>query len=297
MSRFRGRVIVNAATAEADDPMTGYEKHWTLDDIAWGNFDRTRIDPEMLRIVKAAALVEFNGGIYADYLCSVFHDDPEFKAAARRWAGEEVQHGAALARWAKLADPAFDFDAAFEAFSAKITLPTQADTSVRGSRCGELVARCMVEVGTSSYYTALREATAEPVLQQICRNIAQDEIRHYKLFYTHMQRYVAIDRLGVLRRLWIGISRIGESEDDELAFAYYAANELGKRPYDRKACIRAYMNRAYGFYRPHHVERGIRLVFKAVGIERNGLLSRWVAVAFCRLMNFKANHRADAAFG
>lgn len=268
--------------------MTEHEKHWTLDDIDWDSFDASRVDPEMLRIVKAAAMVEFNGGSYADYLCSVFRDDPDFQSAARQWAAEEVQHGEALARWAQLADPDFDFDARFADFSRKIVLPTEADASVRGSRCGELVARCMVEVGTSSYYTALREATDEPVLAQICRRIAQDEIRHYKLFYKHMQRYVEIDRLGILRRLWIGICRIGESEDDELAYAYHAANHLGERPYDRKACVRAYMNRAYGFYRPHHVERGVRLVFKAVGIERNGWLSRWTAKAFCGVMNFRA---------
>lgn len=275
--------------------MTEHEKYWTLDDIEWDRFDPSKVDPEMLRIVKAAAMVEYNGGIYADYLCSVFHDDADFQIAARRWADEEVQHGAALARWAQLADPAFDFDGRFAAFAEKITLPTDADTSVRGSRCGELVARCMVEVGTSSYYTALREATQELVLAQICRNIAQDEIRHYKLFYTHMQRYVEIDRLGMLRRLWIGISRIGESEDDELAFAYHAANHLGKRPYDRKACVRAYMNRAYGFYRPHHVERGIRMVFKAIGIERNGWLSHWTAKAFCRVMNYRAQRDDNGA--
>ena len=37
-------------------------------------------------------------------------------------------------------------------------LPLDAASSVRGSRTGELIARCMVETGTSSYYTALGEA-------------------------------------------------------------------------------------------------------------------------------------------
>ena len=32
--------------------MTGYKKHWTLDDIPWDNFDPLKVDPEMLRIVK-----------------------------------------------------------------------------------------------------------------------------------------------------------------------------------------------------------------------------------------------------
>ena len=153
--------------------MTDYRKHWTLDDIPWDRFDPSKVDPEMLRVVKGAAMVEYNGGVYAEYLNSVFHDDMGIQQAAIRWGQEEVQHGEALARWAKLADPSFDFESRFADFSSKITLPTSADASVRGSRCGELVARCMVEVGTSSYYTALREATKEPVLREICRNIAR----------------------------------------------------------------------------------------------------------------------------
>lgn len=274
--------------------MTDYPKYWTLDDIPWHRFDPSKVDPDMLRIVKGAALVEHNGGIYADYLSSVFCDDSEFQKAARRWGSEEVQHGKALARWAKLADPDFDFEQRFADFSAKITLPVAADESVRGSRCGELVARCMVEVGTSSYYTALREATDEPVLREICRNIARDEIRHYKLFYTHMARYREIERLGVIRRILVGVSRISESEDDELAYAYYAANNNGE-PYDRKQCVRAYMSRAYGFYRPHHVERGITLVFKAVGIKAPARIAGWAAKLACRFLNFKTDQRISAA--
>src|SRR4051812_29373824 len=93
-------------------------EHWTLDDIPWDRFDRSKVDPELLRIVKAASLVEYDGEGYADYLCRVFHDDPDFQEVARRWGDEEVQHGTALARWAALADPSFDFSGAFARFKA-----------------------------------------------------------------------------------------------------------------------------------------------------------------------------------
>ena len=241
-------------------------KYWSLEDIPWDQFDPTKVDPDMLRIVKAAAMVEYNGGIYAEYLCSVFKDDPQFQDAARRWAFEEVQHGKALARWAKLADPDFDFDGRFAGFAEKIQLPVESDSSVRGTRCGELVARCMVEVGTSSYYSALREATKEPVLQRICEKIAQDEIRHYKLFYTHMERYRDIENLGRLKRLWVGLGRIGESEDDELAYAFYAANNRSE-PYDRERNTRAYMRCAYQYYRDPHIEKALAMIFKACGLK------------------------------
>ena len=31
--------------------------HWTLDQIPWDQFDPSKIDPELVKLVKAAALV------------------------------------------------------------------------------------------------------------------------------------------------------------------------------------------------------------------------------------------------
>src|ERR1700730_16667680 len=76
---------------------------WTLDDIPWDRFDRDLIDPELIGLVKAASLVEYNGAAYARHLCHIFDDDAEFQNAARHWGEEEIQHGLALARWAALA--------------------------------------------------------------------------------------------------------------------------------------------------------------------------------------------------
>lgn len=266
-------------------------KHWTLDDIPWERFDPSCVDPEIVKVVKAASMVEANGGDYAAYLCNVFRDDPSFQKAARAWAAEEVQHGAALARWAAMVDPAFDFDACFKRFTEGYKIAIQSERSVRGSRSGELVARCIVETGTSSYYTALMDATDEPVLKEICRNIAADELRHYKLFYSHLKRYLEIEKVGPTRRLLVALTRITETEDDELAYAYYATNEPDG-PYDRKRYSRAYARRAYGFYRPRHIQRGVAMALKAVGLKPhgrlNGLLTRWAY----RFMQFRSNRLA-----
>jgi len=251
--------------------MSGAMKRWTLDDIAWDRFDRHKVDPDLLRIVKAASLVEHNGGDYAIYLENVFHGDPEFQQAARDWAQEEVQHGQALQRWAELADPAWDFKGACRRFNDGFKLPLTATTSVRGTRTGELIARCIVETGTSSYYTALAEAAAEPVLKQICGKIAADELRHYKLFYAHMKRYQEMEQLGRWARVKTGLGRLLEADDDELACAYWAANQTSPY-YERKPNNRAYVRRAYAVYRPHHIERGISMAMKACGLSAQGRL-------------------------
>jgi hypothetical protein len=267
---------------------------WTLDDIPWDRFDRTRLDPDLVRIVKAASLVEFNGEAYAHHLCRIFADDPAFQETARRWGEEEIQHGKALARWAALADPSFDFDTAVSRFRAGYQVDFDAAQSRRGSRAGEMVARCIVEIGTSSYYTALREAAAEPVLQEICRRIAADELRHYRLFYKNLDRCLSREGLGWFGRLRVAVGRMAESEDDELAYAYYAANDA-EAIYDRRRYSRAYARRAYALYRPHHVERGIAMLLKAVGLTPSGRLARAVSRLAWLGMRYRAARLAKAA--
>lgn len=269
-------------------------KHWRVEQIAWDRFDPARVDPEIVPLVKAAAMVERNGSDYALYLNSVFHDDPDFQKAADNWALEEVQHGDALGQWASLADPGWDYAAAFERYRTGYKIRIDADASIRGSRTGELIARCMVETGTSSYYTALGEASQEPVLKQVCRLIAADEYRHFKLFYDHMKRYLAREDLSFLQRLRVAAGRIGETEDDELSYAFHCANEDPALGYDHDRCLAGYMGRAMGFYRYHHIERGMGMIFKAVGLEPRGRLSDLAARGAWRLMCWRRDRFRQA---
>ncbi len=271
-------------------------KHWTLDDIEWNAFDPAQVDPDIVLLVKAAAMVERNGTDYAVYLGRVFVDDPDFRMASDNWAVEEVQHGDALGRWAMLADPGWSFEQAFARYRAGYKLPLDADASVRGSRTGELIARCMVETGTSSYYTALAEATGEPVLQHVCRLIAADEYRHFKLFYDHMKRYLAREKIGVLTRLRIAAGRITESEDDELAYAFHCGNEPESLEYEHERCIAGYMGRAMGFYRYRHIERAVGMILKSVGLPPRGRISAGAGRLFWMLLQRK-RRRFDAQAG
>ena len=268
---------------------------WTLADIRWERFDRSRLDPEIVRLVKAAALVEYNGGAYAEHLCRMFADDADFQVIARCWGAEELQHGRALARWAGMADREFDFADAFRRFQQGFRGDFDRDTSRRGSRSGEMIARCIVETGTSSYYAALRDAAGEPVLKDICRRIATDEVRHYRLFFRKLTCCLKYEQIGFGRRLRIGLGRVAESADDELAYAYYAANEAAL-PYDRRRCRRAYARRAFAVYRKPHVAAGVKMIGKAVGLAPNGRLCRIaVGLAWAALRRRAAHLERQAA--
>jgi len=249
-------------------------KHWRIEDLSWDKLDPSVVSPDLLKVAKAAALVEYNASTYADYLCKVFADDPKFCALARAWAVEEVQHGQALGLWAERIDPSWNLEVAMAKFRAGYSpehFINDQSASVRGSRSGEMVARCMVEVGTSSYYSAIGDSCPEPVLKEICKHIAGDEFRHYKLFYDTLHEYLAKEKVGRVTRLKVAVSRIAESEDDELSYAFYAANAANDEPYDRALYSKEYMARAYSFYRPKHLDRAMAMIFKACGFKPHSL--------------------------
>jgi hypothetical protein len=110
-------------------------------------------------------------------------------------------------------------------------------------------------------------------LKEICRRIAADEVRHYKLFHRNLVRCLARERIGFWRRLMVAAGRIAEVGDDELAWAYHAANEPGLA-YDRRRGARAYARRASTLYRAGDVARAVALIFKALGLTPKGRLSR-----------------------
>jgi len=281
--------------------MTLYKAGWSLDDIDWSRFDASKVDPELLPVVKGASLVEYNARDYVDYLKRVYNDaSPETIATIERWGAEEVQHGLALGRWAELADPSFNFKEAFTRFRAGYRPEhfLNGDGSVRGSRRGEMIARCVVESGTSSFYTAMREATDEPVLKEVAGHIAADEFRHYKLFYEMLLAETGPD-IPLWRKLWVAMTRFQEADDDELAYAYYCANVAADKesetPYNRAKCTRVYNAKVISLYRRHHVDKLVKMVAKPAGLNPAGRLSAMASATLWRILLMRAGNATKAA--
>lgn len=271
---------------------------WTLDDISWDRFDPSRVDPDLLAVIKTAALVEANAADYVVYLRNVFREDADFVAAAETWGVEEEQHGAALGRWAEMADPGFSFRQALADFRAGYSLDLQTTTSIRGSRAGELIARQVVETGTSSFYSAIRDATDEPVLKAIAGRIASDEFFHYQLFAKHFRRYQERTRLSTWSRLRIALGRMQEAEDEELGYAFFAANVLQRdRGADFKAMNygREYQRRALQLYRRPHIDNAVRMVLRAADLKSNGWLYTLASKLLWRVISSKSASMARAA--
>jgi hypothetical protein len=269
-------------------------KAWKFEDINWSLFDLQKVDPIMLRVMKAGSVVEHNGSDYGLYLKNVFKGDTLFEKEITGWSQDEIKHGKVLAAWIKMADPSFNFEDRFKAYVEGFPIATDSTESIRGSRACELITRCMVEIGTSSFYTAVKETTEEPLLKHICNKIAADELRHYKLFYTHFQRYQTQEKLSVFKRLQIAISRLLENEDDELAFAYYTANGE-TAPYDRKRYTQLYGKSVYSYYRRDNVTRSMALFCKAIGLNPQGWAHKLLSFLAFKVLSLKTKKYTAAS--
>ncbi len=111
------------------------------------------------------------------------------------------------------------------------------------------------------------------MLEAICRRIAADEFAHYHLFHSHLKRYLDRESLGKWRRFRVAMNRLREADDDELAYAYHAANRVGQ-VYDRRSAAAAYGRAALNYYTPEVIEPAIEMVIRAIGLRSANPVTR-----------------------
>ncbi|MDE1902595.1 MAG: ferritin-like domain-containing protein [Alphaproteobacteria bacterium] len=195
-----------------------------MDAIRYGEIARDAVEDDTLlfQIVASASFIEITSDLYTENLIEYFRDDPELVDwLAHHWEPEELQHGAALKRYVEVAWPDFDWRRAYTGFFAEYSRCCLLE-NLAPTRALEMVARCVVETGTASFYRMLAEAAPEPVLRQVASNIAADEVRHYKNFFYFFRRYRATEhpgRAAVLKTLWDRAQEV-DAEDAYIAFKH-----------------------------------------------------------------------------
>jgi rubrerythrin len=205
---------------------------WSVDDIPYDRLavERVRSDRRLFQILASASFIEITAGLYTQNLVEFFRNDAEIADwLQNHWEKEELQHGTALKRYVQTAWPDFDWEAAYRDFQADYA-PLCTVEALACTKALEMVARCVVETGTASFYRMLADVSPEPVLKQLAANISTDEVRHYKHFHRYFRRYRQLERpsrLAVLRTLW-GRAADVEAEDTFCAFkAVFRASNPG----------------------------------------------------------------------
>ncbi len=205
-----------------DDESSAGDASWSVDAVPYHALDRERVkdDTLLFNVIASASFVEITSDIYTRNLAEFFRGDSDVVDwLVRAWKGEELQHGLALKRYVETAWPDFDWDGAYRNFLAEF-LPYCAFEQFAPTPALEMVARCVVETGTATFYRALAEVNVEPVLTQIAAAISADEVRHYKHFYRFFRRYREREqtgRLAIARTLW---ARIGEVNSVDAFYAF-----------------------------------------------------------------------------
>ncbi|TAM10762.1 MAG: ferritin-like domain-containing protein [Nevskiaceae bacterium] len=190
---------------------------WNLEDAPWAQLRAERLtDNAAWRyLLCSASFIEITTDLYTQALLDYFADDADVAGWLRdEWEGQELQHGRALRAYVEHVWPDFDWPRVYAAFRAEYA-PLISAEALMPKHSLEMVARCVVEMGTSTYYTALNRATDEPVLKWLTQRIYEDEIAHYKHFLRYFQAWR--DRDGASRReialtLWRRLKMI-EAED------------------------------------------------------------------------------------
>lgn len=212
------------------------EAPWSVDQITYGALDRSRVqfDRQLFYLLSSASFIEITSDLYTRNLVEFFGDDRETVDWLKNgWEPEELQHGLALKRYVQAAWPEFDWEEAYRCFFTEYS-STCSMEALEPSASLELVARCVVETGTSSFYRMIGEASDEPVLKELAGRIAADEVRHYKHFYRYFCKYCARERPGRLAifRTLLGRTTEIQSEDAFIAFKHVCLTQNPQREFD-----------------------------------------------------------------
>jgi len=254
-------------------------QRWSLDSIDWHAIRSDAADePEVLfYLVAASSFVESTADRYTRNLIDQFCGDDEITAwLERHWLPEEIQHGRALRRYVQIAWPDFEWDRVYEAFLEEFSAYCCAD-GLEPTRTREMASRCVVEMGTASFYTMLSGISHDPVLATITRRIAEDEIRHYKHFYRYFRRYQQVEpasRRAVFSAL-LNRLRMIDGEDSVIALKHlYRARHPGERLED--PLCRNLRRRSRQLIRPHFPYRmSVKMLLRPLGL---GPRARRIAV-------------------
>ncbi len=245
--------------------------HWTPNDIPYHAIEHDRLagQDQLFFQVAAASFIEITSDVFTRNLQALFDGDPEVQDwLTRHWEPEELQHGTALRRYVHHAWPEFDWDAAYRGFYDEYAATCQMD-ALEPTLTQELVARCVVEMGTATGYRLLETTSPEPVLAALAGRIKADEVRHYKYFYRFFRRYreqAGMGRLPVLHTLYARLHTV-DGED-----AYYAFKHVYRGRYPRRtfgdADYEHFRRQSFRLARSHYpYDMGMKMLLRPLDLN------------------------------
>jgi len=248
---------------------------WSLADVDFSKIDRECIEgrDDMFLLVCSASFMESSSETFTRNLLDYFADDGELGPwLSAAWEPEELQHGRALKTYVQHVWPAFDWDGAYSDFFAEYAKLCTAD-ALEPTHGQEMVARCIVEMGTTTFYQALSAMSEESVLRDLTWRIRTDEVQHYKHFYRSFLRYreqEQLHRSQVMATIWRRVVELRQSDAD-VALRHAAAWYFRE---DQQAAAQSVRQVFARMATQYPIELGVRMALKPLLLPAQ--IQRWV---------------------
>lgn len=197
------------------------------EDVAYGTIDvdKVRDNNFLFNLLAIASFIEITSDVYAANLSNYYKDCKEAVTWLNDvWEIEEIQHGKALKRYVLQVWPEFDWQKAYDRFLNSY-LPLCNIDAFQPTQAKEMLARMIVETGTSTFYHALREYSKdldEPVLERLAHFINKDEISHYGYFDHYFKHYNNNEKNSRSEIIKVIVNRLREANDEDIKLGFYA---------------------------------------------------------------------------
>ncbi len=199
-----------------------YEKDIAYEDI---DADKIKENRYLLETLAVASFIEITSDVYDRNLSEYYKgDDTTVGWLNHTWEPEEIQHGKSLKRYINTVWPQFTWDKQYDLFKKKY-LPLCRVDALEPTRAKEMIARMVVETGTSTFYKALANYAKEldePVLEELALKISKDEVHHFEMFEKVFKKYRDHEKLSRKEITKILYARLREINNEDIKIAFEA---------------------------------------------------------------------------
>jgi hypothetical protein len=195
---------------------------WKMSEIPWAAIEHDKVSPNLIRIVREAAIAEMTTHSATKQFFERFSDDMDLTQWMSVWLYEETKHPHVLMRWIHEFGETVNVDAMIRG---------RAIEPFMNSRVGTLVMNIISEMVASSRYLNLHRLTREPVLARIATYLSADEARHASSFYSYAKSYIDragnpdAERLIALKVLYLWINSVGKVQHPVNLFLQRVKND------------------------------------------------------------------------
>ncbi len=202
---------------------------WDYNKINYKDIDNCLLKDNkfLFDVICTASFIEITSNIYEQNLVKFYEDDTGITAwLEKTWMPEEIQHGKALKKYINTVWKNFDWDEAYDNFK-KEYIPLCKLEYLQKSKAKEMLARMVVETGTSTFYKAISKYADdlnEPILKEIAKNISKDEIYHFEIFEKAFKKYCEKEDISKTDIIKILYARLKEANSEDLKIAFKNVN-------------------------------------------------------------------------